>query len=103
MDVRPHSDLAVSRIAAAIGEPARASMLYCLMDGRARTGIELAVVAQVSASTASVHLARLKEERLVKVLSQGKHRFLQLGWALRSRRPRRPQRACRRKEGSVRP
>lgn len=78
MDVRPHSDLAVSRIAAAIGEPARASMLYCLMDGRARTGIELAVVAQVSASTASVHLARLKEERLVKVLSQGKHRFYSL-------------------------
>ena len=34
---------AVSRIAAAIGEPARARMLYCLMDGQARTSTELAV------------------------------------------------------------
>jgi DNA-binding transcriptional ArsR family regulator len=68
----------VSRIAAAIGEPARARMLYCLMDGRARTSTELAVVGEVSPSTASVHLARLKAERLVSVLVQGKHRYYSL-------------------------
>ena len=39
-----HADVAVSRIAAAIGEPARARMLYCLADGRARTSTELGVV-----------------------------------------------------------
>ena len=78
MDVDYHSDAAVSRIAAAIGEPARARMLYCLMDGHARTSTELAVVAEVSPSTASVHLSRLKTERLVKVLVQGKHRFYSL-------------------------
>ncbi|SPF39450.1 Transcriptional regulator, ArsR family [Candidatus Sulfopaludibacter sp. SbA4] len=78
MHVDPDPDAAVSRIAAAIGEPARARMLYCLMDGRARTSTELAIVAGVSPSTASVHLHRLKTERLVKVLVQGKHRYYSL-------------------------
>ncbi len=78
MNVEHHADAAVSRIAAAIGEPARARMLYCLMDGHARTSTELAVVADVSPSTASVHLNRLKAEHLVKVLVQGKHRFYSL-------------------------
>src|SRR5580704_14540851 len=78
MDVELDSDAAVSRIAAAIGEPARARMLYCLVDGRARTSTELAMVAEVTPSTASVHLQRLKQERLVKVLAQGKHRYYSL-------------------------
>ena len=75
MDERPCGDDAVSRIAAAIGEPARARILYCLVDGHARTSTELSVVAGVSPSTASVHLNRLKTAHLVKVLVQGKHRF----------------------------
>ena len=78
MNVKQDADAAVSRIAAAIGEPARARMLYCLSDGRARTGTELAAVADVTASTASVHLQRLKTERLVKVFAQGKHRYYSL-------------------------
>jgi len=78
MDVEPDPDAAVSRIAAAIGEPARARMLYCLVDGRARTSTELAMVAEVTPSTASVHLQRLKKERLVRVLAQGKHRYYSL-------------------------
>src|SRR5580698_3410200 len=75
MNVIDDADVAVSRIAAAIGEPARARILYCLMDGRARTSTELAVVAGVTPSTASVHLGRLKDERLIDVLFQGKHRY----------------------------
>jgi len=54
-------------------------MLYCLADGRARTGTELAVVAAVSPSTASVHLQRLLAQQLVKVSAQGKHRYYSLG------------------------
>lgn len=72
------ADVAVSAIAAAIGEPARARMLYCLSDGHARTSTELAVVAEVTPSTASVHLQRLKAQRLVKVHAQGKHRYYSL-------------------------
>lgn len=73
-----HPDVAVAPIAAAIGEPARARMLYCLVDGRARTSTELAIVAGVTPSTASVHLQRLREQRLVKVVAQGKHRYYSL-------------------------
>jgi DNA-binding transcriptional ArsR family regulator len=73
-----HHDVAAAGIAAAIGEPARARMLYCLSDGRARTGTELAIVADVTPSTASVHLQRLLTQRLVKVLAQGKHRYYSL-------------------------
>jgi DNA-binding transcriptional ArsR family regulator len=75
MDVETSGDDAVAAIAASIGEPARARMLYCLIDGHARTSTELAIVAGVSPSTASAHLARLKDRRLVKVLAQGKHRY----------------------------
>jgi DNA-binding transcriptional ArsR family regulator len=78
MTVEDHADQAVSKIAAAIGEPARARMLYCLVDGRARTSTELAIVAEVTPSTASVHLHRLKTQRLIKVLAQGKHRYYSL-------------------------
>src|SRR5277367_5417427 len=78
MNVTLDGDLAVSRVAAAIGEPARVRILFCLMDGHARTSTELAVVAGVSPSTASVHLNRLKEERLIKVLVQGKHHYYSL-------------------------
>ena len=78
MNVEQFDEVAVARIAGAIGEPARARMLFSLMDGHARTSTELAVVAEVSTSTASAHLNRLKEERLVKVITQGKHRFYSL-------------------------
>ncbi|MPY91354.1 MAG: helix-turn-helix domain-containing protein [Luteitalea sp.] len=77
MDV-DESDAPVSSIAAAIGEPARARMLYCLLDGRARTATELAVVADVAPSTTSAHLQRLEKQRLVKVVVQGKHRYYSL-------------------------
>jgi len=73
------ADAAVSRVAAAIGEPARARILCCLMDSRARTSTELAVVAGVSASTASAHLARLLADRLIRLQAQGRHRYYRLG------------------------
>ena len=77
MDVE-RAGLPVSEIAAAIAEPARTRMLYALLDGRARTSTELAIVAEVSPSTASVHLAKLRERRLVTMLAQGKHRYFSL-------------------------
>jgi DNA-binding transcriptional ArsR family regulator len=78
MVAEPPVEIGAASIAAAIGEPARARMLYSLLDGHARTSTELAIVGEVSPSTASVHLARLKEQRLVKVLRQGKHRYYSL-------------------------
>ena len=78
MEFKGPSDHAVSRVAAAIGEPARTRMLFCLMDGHARTSTELAIVAGITPSTASVHLNRLRAESLVRVFVQGKHRYYSL-------------------------
>lgn len=71
-------DATASRIAAAIGVPARARMLFCLSDGRARTSTELALVGGITPSTASIHLKRLMGQRLVKVFAQGKHHYYSL-------------------------
>ena len=50
---------ALSEVAALMGDPARASMLQLLMDGRAHTASDLAHAAGVTAQTASGHLARM--------------------------------------------
>lgn len=71
-------DAKASLIAAAIGEPARARMLYHLTRGHAHTSTELAVVAEVSPSTASAHLRLLETRGLVRVFAQGKHRYYSL-------------------------
>ncbi|CRM78464.1 ArsR/SmtB family transcription factor [Pseudomonas sp. 44 R 15] len=72
------NDTAISRVAGAIAEPARTKMLCSLMDGHARTSTEMAVIADISASTASAHLARLKEDGLIKLHTQGRHRYFSL-------------------------
>ena len=79
MESEHHAIASAADIAAMIGEPARARMLYCLMDGHARTSTELSAVADVGPSTASAHLGRLKAAGLVQVLVQGKHRYYSLG------------------------
>ena len=53
--------------------------MYCLLDGHARTSTELSVVAEVGPSTASDHLNRLKDQGLVAVNAQGRHRYYSLG------------------------
>ena len=72
------ADIRLARLAAAIAEPARARMLCCLLDGHARTATELAAVAEVAPSTASAHLARLRDEALLATEAQGKHRYFRL-------------------------
>lgn len=72
------NELALSRIAGAIAEPARTKMLCSLMDGHARTSTEMSAIAGVSTSTASAHLARLKEDGLLKLHTQGRHRYYSL-------------------------
>ncbi|MGA7824165.1 MAG: helix-turn-helix transcriptional regulator, partial [Steroidobacteraceae bacterium] len=79
VNAAPDGDAAVARVAAAMGDTTRARMLMSLMDGRARTGTELAALAEVAASTASVHLQRLQAARLVVARRQGKHHYYTLG------------------------
>jgi len=65
----------ISKLAAVIGDPARASMLSALMSGKALTSSELAVEGGIGAATASSHLAKLHEAGLVRVRIQGRHRY----------------------------
>jgi len=62
-------------MASLIGEPARATMLWYLLDGRALTATELAVRADVSAQSASMHLSKLVQAGILTVESQGRHRY----------------------------
>ncbi|HKY85503.1 MAG TPA: winged helix-turn-helix domain-containing protein [Pseudorhodoplanes sp.] len=65
-------------VAACAGDPARASMLQLLMDGRAFTAGELSAAAGVTAQTASGHLSRMVDAGLLTVASQGRHRYYRL-------------------------
>ena len=68
----------MSRIAALLGDPARANILTALMDGRALTAKELAYAAHVSPQTTSGHLAKLTDAQLLTVARQGRHRYFRL-------------------------
>src|SRR5690348_13025108 len=70
----PHID----RIAALVADRARGEMLAALMGGQALTATELAEVADVTKPTASAHLARLLEARILAVEAQGRHRYFRL-------------------------
>jgi DNA-binding transcriptional ArsR family regulator len=64
-----------SSMASLIGEPARAIMLWNLLAGKAYTATELAISADISAQSASMHLAKLVKADLLTVESQGRHRY----------------------------
>ncbi len=68
----------ITRIAALMGEPARANMLSALMGGQALTAGELAREAGVTPQTASSHLAQLETGGLVTRRVQGRHNYFAL-------------------------
>jgi DNA-binding transcriptional ArsR family regulator len=71
-------DVDLAAVGALLGNPSRAAMLDALLTGRALTATELARAADVSAATASEHLAKLREGGLVEVVTQGRHRYHRL-------------------------
>jgi DNA-binding transcriptional ArsR family regulator len=68
----------IAEIAALVGDPARATMLTALLDGRALTATELAHAARITPQTASTHLAKLTGAGLLTALRDGRHRYFQL-------------------------
>lgn len=68
----------IARIAALIGDHARAEILTALMAGQALTATELGHVAGVTKQTMSAHLAKLVDARLLAVENQGRHRYFRL-------------------------
>lgn len=67
-----------AEVAALVGDPARANILMALADGRALTATELAFLARITPQTASGHLAKLVDGRLLAVAKQGRHRYFRL-------------------------
>src|SRR5258708_14417319 len=65
-------------VAALVGDTARATILAALMGGQALTGSELPYLARVSRPTASEHLLKLVEARLVAATKQGRYRYYRI-------------------------
>jgi DNA-binding transcriptional ArsR family regulator len=68
----------IAEVAALVGDPARATMVSALLDGRALTASELASAARITPQTASTHLAKLTEAGLLSVVRSGRHRYFRL-------------------------
>lgn len=71
-------DLDVAAVARLIGNPARATMLDLLLDGRAHSAGELATEARVAPSTASSHLAALVDGALVTAERVGRQQLYRI-------------------------
>ncbi|WP_165857226.1 ArsR/SmtB family transcription factor [Marinobacter sp. JSM 1782161] len=71
----------IVRVAALIGDNARAAALSTLMSGCALTATELADSAGVTRQTMSSHLAKLLGAGLLRVVRQGRHRYYRLAGA----------------------
>lgn len=68
----------ISRVAALIGDPARANMLTALISGMALTASELAAEAGVTLQTASAHLSKLEAGGLISLRREGRHKYFRL-------------------------
>ena len=62
-------------MAALIGDPIRANILWALLDGRAYTASELAVTVDTTPQNLSMHLSKLIKADLLSVEIQGRHRY----------------------------
>jgi DNA-binding transcriptional ArsR family regulator len=59
-------------------DPARARILRTLIDGTLRPAGELAFAANISAQSASAHLAKLVDGGLLELQAQGRHRYFRI-------------------------
>jgi DNA-binding transcriptional ArsR family regulator len=71
----------IAEIAALLGDPARATMVSALLDGRPLTASELAQTAGIRPQTASTHLAKLTAAGVLSVARRGRHRHFRLASA----------------------
>jgi DNA-binding transcriptional ArsR family regulator len=71
-------DSDIAAVGGLVADPARCRILLALDDGRALPASRLASEAGVSAATASSHLRKLTEARLLAVESHGRNRYYRL-------------------------
>ena len=65
-------------ISALVGDTARATMLAALMGGQSLTGSELAFLARISRPTASEHLSKMVDARLLSVTKKRSFRYYRI-------------------------
>jgi DNA-binding transcriptional ArsR family regulator len=75
---RPLVHSGFSRVAEALSDPAREAIVGALVGGKAMPAGELAAIAGVSPQSASAHLQRLVDARLLSVLAQGRFRYYRI-------------------------
>ncbi|MFB9265124.1 ArsR/SmtB family transcription factor [Bradyrhizobium erythrophlei] len=78
MGSSPSVQTGFSRIAEALGDPAREAMVSALADGKALPAGELAALAGVSPQSASGHLQKLVDARVLSVWAQGRFRYYRI-------------------------
>jgi DNA-binding transcriptional ArsR family regulator len=66
------------RIARLLADPARAKIVWALIDGTTRPAGELAYAANISAQSASAHLTKLVQGGLLESEAQGRHRYFRI-------------------------
>ncbi|NVB84414.1 MAG: helix-turn-helix transcriptional regulator [Kofleriaceae bacterium] len=80
--IAPRNDVPdIAQLAGVLADPSRAEMLETLLDGKAHTIGRLGKRAGITAATASAHLRKLVEARLVTVTADGRERQVQLAGA----------------------
>ncbi|MEC3621165.1 winged helix-turn-helix domain-containing protein [Bacillus subtilis] len=68
----------IAKISSLLSDPSRSSILLSLMDGRIHPAGELAYLANIKPQTASFHLNKLIEAKLISVEKHGRHRYYRL-------------------------
>src|SRR5205085_2891170 len=77
-DARAAREFAMHVAAAMLADPSRAAMVLALMDGRSRSAKKLALDAGVTAQTASSHLKKLVNAKLLVEKAEGRNKYFSL-------------------------
>ncbi|MBV9565791.1 MAG: helix-turn-helix transcriptional regulator [Bradyrhizobium sp.] len=75
---RPSMQSGFARVAEALGDPAREAIVSALADGKALPAGELASAAGISPQSASAHLQKLVDARVLSVWAQGRFRYYRI-------------------------
>jgi DNA-binding transcriptional ArsR family regulator len=68
----------LAEVGALLAEPARAAMVLKLMDGSSQPTGELMLAANLSPSSASMHLSQLVDARILKMTKEGRHKWYRI-------------------------
>lgn len=68
----------LAQLSAQLADPARAAMVISLMDGSSRSAGELGLSANVSPSSASGHLAKLVNSRILTDVKKGRQKYYRI-------------------------